>query len=419
MQPIIQDSQNILRGFKMALEFNKLFSAFVGILLSILWVLIILAFGSAFKFIQITPFELINRFLLSPRFGLCSLLRALVSSLKTIEWGEYAVLVVLVLGLLIIWSVVAGSITRMVAVEFAKGEKIGLKNSLTFAIGKFWSYFCSPLMPILGILFFVACNVIGGFLGQIEFAGEIAVAVGFPLAIISGFIILFLGIVGIIGFFLMYPTISVEGSDAFDAISRSYSYVLSRPLHFLSLFVSIITCGIIMTFMASYGACLVMKTTYFTVGIGMGGKLDEIRAFIAGLSGAKATLEILDPISMRIAALFFMLYIVVIKMVVGSIIITFAGSVSTIAYLIIRKDVDGTEMDDVYIEEDDQETDIVGMDKTELKDGGEITTADTSVKEEAVTEKSVPITPKKSEIEKPASEKPATDNNGSSPNKQE
>ncbi len=419
MQPIIQDSQNILRGFKMALEFNKLFSAFVGILLSILWVLIILAFGSAFKFIQITPFELINRFLISPRFGLCSLLRALVSSLKTIEWGEYAVLVVLVLGLLIIWSVVAGSITRMVAVEFAKGEKIGLKNSLTFAIGKFWSYFCSPLMPILGILFFVACNVIGGFLGQIEFAGEIAVAVGFPLAIISGFIILFLGIVGIIGFFLMYPTISVEGSDAFDAISRSYSYVLSRPLHFLSLFVSIITCGIIMTFMASYGACLVMKTTYFTVGIGMGGKLDEIRAFIAGLSGAKATLEILDPISMRIAALFFMLYIVAIKMVVGSIIITFAGSVSTIAYLIIRKDVDGTEMDDVYIEEDDQETDIVGMDKTELKDGGEITTADTSVKEEAVTEKSVPITPKKSEIEKPASEKPATDNNGSSPNKQE
>ena len=419
MQPIIQDSQNILRGFKMALEFNKLFSAFVGILLSILWVLVILAFGSAFKFIQITPFELINRFLISPRFGLCSLLRALVSSLKTIEWGEYAVLVVLVLGLLIIWSVVAGSITRMVAVEFAKGEKIGLKNSLTFAIGKFWSYFCSPLMPILGILFFVACNVIGGLLGQIEFAGEIAVAVGFPLAILSGFIILFLGIVGIIGFFLMYPTISAEGSDAFDAISRSYSYVLSRPLHFLSLFVSIITCGIIMTFMASYGACLVMKTTYFTVGIGMGDKLDEIRAFIAGLSGAKATLEILDPISMRIAALFFMLYIVVVKMVVGSIIIAFAGSVSTIAYLIIRKDVDGTEMDDVYIEEDDQETDINGMDKTELKDGSEITTADTSVKEEAVTEKPVPTTPKKSEIEKPASEKPATDNNGSSPKKQE
>ncbi len=428
MQSFIQDLQNILRGFKMSLDFNKQFSAFVGIVLSILWVLILLAVGSALKLIQITPFELINRFLISPRLGLCSLLRALTSSLKTVEWGEYAVLVVLVLGLLIIWSVVAGSITRMVAVEFAKGEKIGLKNSLTFAMGKFWSYFCSPLMPILGILFFVACNVIGGILGQIEFAGEIAVAVGFPLAILSGFLIVFLGIVGVIGFFLMFPTISAEGSDAFDAISRSYSYVLSRPLHFLFLFVSIIACGIIMTFIASYGACLVMKTTYFTVGIGMGEKLDEIRAFIAGLSGATATIESLNPISMRIAALFFMLYIVIVKIIVGSIIISFAGSVSTIAYLILRKDVDGTEMGDVYIEEEDhnQEADIAGIDKTELKDGGVVTTADNSVKVETVTEKPVPPVPKEPEIEKPVFEKPkepditdhSSDNNGSSSEKQ-
>ncbi len=427
MQSIIQDSQDILRGFKMTLDFNKLFSAFVGILLSILWLLIILAFGSAFKLIQITPFELINRFLISPRLGLCGMLRALSSSLKTVEWGEYAVLVVLVLGLLIIWSVVAGSITRMAAVEFAKREKPDLKHSLAFAMGKFWSFFCSPLMPILGILFFVACNVIGGLLGQIEFAGEIAVAVGFPLAILSGFIILFLGIVGIVGFFLMYPAISAEGSDAFDAISRSYSYVLSRPLHFLSLFVSIITCGIIMTFIASCGACLLMNTTYFTVGIGMGDKLDEIRAFITGLSGAKASIESLSPISMRIAALFFMLYIVAIKMIVGSMIIAFAGSVSTIAYLILRKDVDGTEMDDVFIEEDDDEvTDFIGADKVELNEGG-VTTTETVVKDDASTEKSESPTPKEPEINKSVSgelEGPNTtdrssDNNGSSHKKQE
>ncbi len=425
MQSIIQDSKNILRGFKMTLDFNKLFSAFIGITLSILWVLIILAFGSAFKLIQITPFELINRFLISPRLGLCSLIRSLALSLKTVEWGEYVALFVLVLGLLVIWSVVAGSITRLAAVELAKGEKIGLKDAFTFAMKKFWSFFCSPLMPILGILFFVACNVIGGFLGQIEFAGELVVAVGFPFAIFSGFLIVFLGIVGIIGFFLMYPTISVEGTDAFDAISRSYSYVLSRPIHFLALFVSIIACGIIMTFIASYGACLVMKTTYFTVGIGMGDKLDGIRAFIAGLSGAKATTEPLDPISMRIAALFFMLYIVVIKIIVGSIVMSFAGSISTIAYLILREDVDGTEMYDVYFEEEDGEkADISRVDKAEYKGGGIITTTDTSAKEEVVTEKPVSAPPKESEMEKPVSEEPETtgdssDNNGSSPEKQE
>jgi hypothetical protein len=355
MEPFIQDTKSILRGVKVALDFNKLVCAFVGIAFSILWVLVILAFGSAFKLVEITPFEIINRFLISPRLGLCSSLRTLASSIKSVEWGEYVVLIVLVLGLMIIWSVFAGAITRLAALEFARGEKTGLKDSLSFVMKKFWSYFWSPLTPVLGVLFFIACNVAGGLLGKIEYAGEIAVAVGFPLAILSGFLIVFLGIVGIVGFILMFPAISSEGSDAFDAISRAYSYVLSRPLHFLSLLITIIVCGTILTFVAGYGACLVMKTSYFTVGLGMGDKLNEIRDFIAGMSGAGDTITSLNPMSMRIAALLLMLYVVLIKMTVGSIVIAFVGSASTIAYLIMRKDVDDTEMSDVYVEEDEED----------------------------------------------------------------
>ena len=355
MEPFIQDTKSILRGVKVALDFNKLVCAFVGIAFSILWVLVILAFGSAFKLVEITPFEIINRFLISPRLGLCSSLRTLASSIKSVEWGEYVVLIVLVLGLMIIWSVFAGAITRLAALEFARGKKTGLKDSLSFVMKKFWSYFWSPLTPVLGVLFFIACNVAGGLVGKIEYAGEIAVAVGFPLAILSGFLIVFLGIVGIIGFILMFPAISSEGSDAFDAISRAYSYVLSRPLHFLSLLITIIVCGTILTFVAGYGACLVMKTSYFTVGLGMGDKLNEIRDFIAGMSGAGDTITSLNPMSMRIAALLLMLYVVLIKMTVGSIVIAFVGSASTIAYLIMRKDVDDTEMSDVYVEEDEED----------------------------------------------------------------
>jgi hypothetical protein len=191
-------------------------------------------------------------------------------------------------------------------------------------------------------------------LGKIEYAGEIAVAIGFPLAILSGFLIVFLGIVGVIGFILMFPAISSEGSDAFDAISRAYSYVLSRPIHFLSLFATLIICSAILSVVVGFGACLVMQTSYFTVGLGMGEKLNEIRTFITGLSGSGDTITSLNPISMRIAALLFILYIVLIKLTVGSIIIAFAGSSSTIVYLIMRKDVDDTEMNDIYIEENDK-----------------------------------------------------------------
>ncbi len=431
MQSVIQDTQNILRGFKMSLGFNKLVSSFVGIIFSILWVLVILAFGSSFKLVEITPFEIINGFLISPRLGLCSLLSVLVSSIKTVEWGEYVVLIVLVLGLMIIWSVFAGTITRLAALEFARGEKTGLKDSLSFVMKKFWSYFWSPLTPVLGVLFFIACNVVGGLLGKIEFAGEIAVAVGFPLAILSGFLIVFLGIVGIIGFILMFPAISSEGSDAFDAISRAYSYVLSRPLHFLSLLVTIIICGTILSFIASYGACLVMQTSYFTVGLGMGDKLNEIRAFIAGLSGSGDAITSLNPISMRIAALFFMLYIVLIKIIVGSIIIAFAGSASTIAYLILRKDVDGTELDDVYIEGNEEDAEIntneelkeeTGREYADVK-GGRVKAVEAEALKESVAEEMEPQAPEKP-IVPPAQEKPKSaedplENNGSSPKNKE
>jgi hypothetical protein len=324
------------------------------------------------------------------------LLNVLASSIKSVEWGEYVVLIVLVLGLMIIWSVFAGAITRLAALEFARGEKAGLKDSLSFVMKKFWSYFWSPLTPILGVLFFIACNVAGGLLGKIEFAGEIAVAVGFPLAILSGFLIVFLGIIGIIGFILMFPAISSEGSDAFDAISRAYSYVLSRPLHFLSLFITIIICGTILSFVAGYGACLVMQTSYFTVGLGMGDKLNEIRAFIAGMSGAGDAITSLNPMSMRIAALLFMLYVVLIKMTVGSIIVAFVGSASTIAYLIMRKAVDGTEITDVYVDENEED---VAVDETVLEapDEPAVQQAPTAGEPIASTEQKKTKTKKKSQ----------------------
>jgi hypothetical protein len=414
MPPILQDLQDILRGFKMTLDFNKLFSAVVGIILSIIWVLVILTFASAFKYVAISPFELITGFLISPRLGLCSLIQTVLSSIQTVDWREFVVLVVLVFGLLTIWSIFAGSITRSAAVEFAKGDKLGTKESLVFSLKRFWSYFWCPLTPVLGVLFFIACNVIGGLLGKIQIAGEIAVAIGFPLAILSGFLIVFIGVIGFIGFFLMYPTISAEGSDTFDAMSRAYSYVLSRPAHFLSLLISIIVCGTILIFFTSLVACLVMKTTYFTVGIGMGDKFDTIRAFVAGFGDGGTSTVALGSISMKFAALMMMLYVVLVKVVVGSVIVAFAGSASTIAYLVLRKDVDGTELFDVYIEEEEAVPETKENDKDVETPGA---------KEEKTAEVKVPEKPEPEPKPPKADDKKSSDEssggNGSSSEKPE
>jgi hypothetical protein len=374
MQVVTQDFRDILRGLKMTVDFNRLIFAFVGIVCSIIWILIILGLGSALKLTSTAPLDIINNVLVSPRLGLSYLFNVFLSSMATIDWAEYFGLVVLVVGLLVIWSIIGGSITRSAALEFARDEKTGFKESLSFASKKFWSYFWSPITPALGVLFFTACNILGGLIGQVKYIGEIAVAIGFPLAIISGFLIIFIGIIGIIGFFLMFPTISAEGSDAFDAMSRAYSYVISKPRHFISLFLGIIICGTIFALFISLVACLVMQTSFYTVGFGMGQKFESIRAVI---SGGEATIASLDPLSMKFTALMLMIYIALVKLTLGSMVVAFAGSASTIAYFLLRKDVDGTDISDVYMEEKEEEA------KEEAKTEAE--TVEATAKEEEQT----------------------------------
>ena len=49
------------------------------------------------------------------------------------------------------------------------------------------------------------------------------------VVLVGGLVVMLLtlGILG--GFNLLYPTMAVEGSDSFDALSRSFAYVYARP----------------------------------------------------------------------------------------------------------------------------------------------------------------------------------------------
>ena len=65
--------------------------------------------------------------------------------------------------------------------------------------------------------------------GAIPFVGEIVMGIFFIFFIAVAFVLmlLLLGVMG--GFHLLYPTIAVEGSDTFDAMSRAFAYVYARP----------------------------------------------------------------------------------------------------------------------------------------------------------------------------------------------
>jgi hypothetical protein len=67
------------------------------------------------------------------------------------------------------------------------------------------------------------------------------------LPLIAG-LVMAVVLVGLVGWPMMYATISAEGSDSFDALSRSYSYVYQSPWHYFWYSVVALVYGAVLVF---------------------------------------------------------------------------------------------------------------------------------------------------------------------------
>jgi len=359
--------RSIFHAFKMAFDPKKVILGYIGLVTSLMWCVTAVAFFSALKFVEISPYSFIKLILCSAREGIPVVIKYGLLTIIPLDFGEFFVLTVLVLGLLAIWSFIGGAITRIAALDFARNESVQLADALGFAGKKFWSFFWSPLVPGIGVLFFALCNVVGGLIGRVPVLGEIVVAIGFPAAVVSGFLMIFIGVIGALGLCFMFPTISAEGSDSFDAMSRAYSYVLSRPKQYF------IYCGINAVYwifclaLVAFAVWLTVRLSFCTVSIGMGQKFDAVQSFIlqkcniacfgfCTATGADAKVSV-TPIgrwSLKFMGGMLILYVVLIKLAVWTFSVTYMASAKTIIYFLLRKEIDNTDVADVYTEEGDE-----------------------------------------------------------------
>lgn len=370
---------DIFRAFKMAFDPKKMVLGYAGLLASLAWCSLVAAFFSALKLIDTTPAFFTKLVLFSVKESVQVIVKSVFSSFIPLDFGKLFAFGVFVFGLLMIWSLVGGAITRLAALDYAKDESGQLSDALKFARKKIWSYFWSPLVPVIGVFFFALCNVIVGLIGRIPVVGEVFIAIGFPFALISGFFMVFIGAIGALGLCFMFPTISAEGSDAFDAMSRAYSYVLSRPKQFLFYCMINVLYGLVCLFVIAFVAWLMIRLSFFTVETGMGQKFSLIQSFISqkcniaclGFCGAAspdvptATIS-LDRWTLKFFAGMLIVYIFLIKLAVWSYLTTYLFSAKTIIYFLLRKEIDSTGISDVYMEENEQKTEKAEM--TEKRD---------------------------------------------------
>ena len=263
---------------------------------------------------------------------------------------------------LIVWSIFGGAITRIAAVHIAREEKLSIRQALKFSAGKFLSFFFAPLIP-LGIVFVVGIVVaIGGLLVNIPLVGPPIVGILFFLALAAGFVmtLVLLGTVG--GFNLMYPTIAVEGSDSFDAISRSFSYVYARPWRMLFNTLVAIVYGAITYIFVRLFLYMTLSLTHYFVGWWIFRNADNYQPLWPEMWHIPQFSSL--PYSpdfpalgggQWLGALLIWIWVFLTICLMGAYVISYYFSVNTLIYYLLRSDVDATEMDDVYLEQPEED----------------------------------------------------------------
>jgi hypothetical protein len=144
-------------------------------------------------------------------------------------WADFAWGWTKLLWGLLVWAIFGGAIARIAALELAGEGVPSLKDGVSHSTRYVLSTLGGVLLPVVGIALFWVFPLALGFIAQIPSIGPFVAGLFYFVSIICG-AILALILIGLAACWpLMYATIAVEGSDGFDALSRSYSYVFGRP----------------------------------------------------------------------------------------------------------------------------------------------------------------------------------------------
>jgi hypothetical protein len=246
-----------------------------------------------------------------------------------------------------------GAICRSAALEFARGEKPGLTESLGFGLKKFKSLITAPLVLTAITAGFGAVVYLTGLIGNIPYAGELFIALTLAAALVFGLLTLLFLIGSIAGANLIFPVIAYEGSDGYDAISRSFCYVYTHPWWMFCYTAIAAAFGTVSYLFVRLFAFGLLITTYILIDLGIfnqpetPGKLARIwaRPDFFNLVGQNA-----NPVGLTESAAAFIIYITVLLVVglVVAFVISFYFCSSTIIYALMRRKVDDIDMSRVY-----------------------------------------------------------------------
>lgn len=266
-------------------------------------------------------------------------------------------------SLLAIWGIAGGAICRIAAVQFTQGEKLTAMQGIRFARKNFLNGFAlAPCIPLLGVAAIALVMAFGGVFLRIPFVGDLVGGLLFVLAILGGFVVSALLVGLVLGGNLFWPAIAAEGQDAYDAFSRGLSYVFTRPWKTVLYSVTTALFACVCWFVVKSGTFLGLHAARTIVSFGT----SPFGLWSRGSEDAPVSkLDLLWPLGgpgkmyhmpdwsglawyEHVSAFLIGLFVLLVIAVMWSFLVSFYFSGSSVVYFLLRRDVDGIDLEDLY-----------------------------------------------------------------------
>jgi hypothetical protein len=241
----------------------------------------------------------------------------------------------------LVWSIFGTGITRHVALKLVGEDPPGPIGATLFGSRKWVPSFNSVLFVLVGIL---ALSIPGALLGLamrtewgLAFAGAV-----WPLVLLGALVLAILAVGLVAGWPLMVAAVGVERGDAFQAISTAFSYLYQRPLHYAFYLAVAALVAVPAILVAGLFASVTETLALWATSFGMGH--ERTVAVLDGLAGAGA-----EASRWGVRAMSF--WSRGLAHLLASFGWGYFWAIATAAYMLLRQDVDGTELDEVVIDE--------------------------------------------------------------------
>ncbi|MEW6357855.1 MAG: HEAT repeat domain-containing protein [Planctomycetota bacterium] len=229
------------------------------------------------------------------------------------------------------WLFLAGTgfkIARSTAVELATGVAPGIGHTYKFWLGRI----THPLRPLIVVAVLLAIPVglvwLAGYLSSLSSVGQIVAVIAYPACLLIAVIALLMLLISVAGLPMMVPAMAVENTGCGDAVTSAWAYVISRPWRYA------------LYWLAAAVHCL------FVVGLLVAG----VYAAEVGLSlgaGRSASFALLYHLMPGLSPLG-MVHSVILFLIASYILSHYFTSRVGI-YLLMRKAVDGIDIDVVHL----------------------------------------------------------------------